>query len=45
MLIAYSDVTKDKEAMDRMLRYTEGRREVPVIVVAGRVQVGYDGGS
>jgi hypothetical protein len=38
-------VTKDKEAMNRMLRYTKGQRLVPVVVEASRVQIGYAGGS
>jgi hypothetical protein len=38
-------VTKDKEAMNLMLRYTKGQRLVPVIVEASRVEIGYAGGS
>ena len=41
----YLEVTKDKEAMDRMLAYTKGRRLVPVIVEGSRVLIGHNGGS
>lgn len=31
--------------MKKMLEYSKGRRDVPVIIEAGRVTIGYDGGS
>jgi glutaredoxin 3 len=36
-------VKKDAEAMKRMLAYTHGEREVPVIVEDGRVTIGFGG--
>ena len=41
----YVDVTRDAAGMKRMLQYSKGSREVPVIVEAGKVTVGYAGGS
>ncbi len=31
--------------MARMLRYTKDRKQVPVIVIRDRVEIGYAGGS
>jgi glutaredoxin len=31
--------------MEEMLRHSQGRRKVPVIVADGRVAIGFDGGS
>lgn len=39
----YFNVKKDTEALKRMLEYSKGRREVPVIVEAGRVTIGFGG--
>jgi glutaredoxin 3 len=39
----YVNVTQSAEAMARMLRYTGGRRDVPVIVDADEVTVGFGG--
>jgi hypothetical protein len=36
-------VKNDKEGMKRMLQASNGRREVPVIVEAGKATVGYGG--
>jgi len=44
MTFQYSDVTRDKTAMQRMLEYSKGRRDVPVIVEDGKVSIGFDGG-
>ena len=41
----YFDVLKDPEAMARMIRYTRGKRLVPVIVEGEEVQIGFAGGS
>ncbi len=30
--------------MQRMLEYSKGRRDVPVIVEYGKVSIGFDGG-
>jgi len=39
----YFNVKKDPAALQRMLGYTRGEREVPVIVEDGRVTVGFGG--
>jgi glutaredoxin 3 len=39
----YFNVKKDADAMKRMLAFTRGEREVPVIVEDGRVTVGFGG--
>jgi glutaredoxin 3 len=39
----YLNVKKDAEAMKRMLAFTRGEREVPVIVEDGRVTIGFGG--
>lgn len=39
----YLNVTKDPQAMERMLELSKGRRVVPVIVEDGNVTVGYGG--
>jgi glutaredoxin len=41
----YVNVTKDKAGMQRMLEFSKGRRDVPVIVEGAQVTVGYAGGS
>ena len=41
----YFNVLQSEEAMDRMLRYSGGRRMVPVVVEGARVEIGYNGGS
>jgi hypothetical protein len=38
------DVTRDKAAMQRMLEYSKGGREVPVIVQGSQVTIGFEGG-
>jgi glutaredoxin len=40
----YVDVTRGKAGMQRMLDYSKGRREVPVIVENGEVTIGFEGG-
>jgi len=37
------DVKKDKKAMDRMLEFSKGARDVPVIVDNGKVSIGFGG--
>jgi glutaredoxin 3 len=39
----YINVKKDAAELDRMLALTGGRRQVPVIVEAGKVTVGFGG--
>jgi glutaredoxin 3 len=39
----YFNVKKDPAALQRMLGYTRGGREVPVIVEDGRVTIGFGG--
>ena len=39
----YLDVKSDKRLLDEMLVLSRGRREVPVIVEAGKVTVGFGG--
>ncbi len=37
------DVTVDSQAMEEMLRLTNGNRRVPVVVEGGRVSIGFGG--
>ncbi len=39
----YHDVKKDSGKLDEMLRLSNGRRQVPVIVEGEKVTVGYGG--
>jgi glutaredoxin 3 len=39
----YVNVKKNPTDLQRMLEFSRGRREVPVIVEAGRVTVGFGG--
>jgi glutaredoxin 3 len=39
----FINVKKDRAELDRMLVLTGGRRQVPVIVEAGKVTVGFGG--
>ncbi|HIE12324.1 MAG TPA: glutaredoxin [Desulfotomaculum sp.] len=39
----YLDVKTDPEALKQMLKYSEGRRAVPVIVEGDKVTVGFGG--
>jgi glutaredoxin len=41
--VRYVNVKKDRNELERMLALTGGRRQVPVIVEAGRVTVGFGG--
>ena len=40
---SYVNVNKDPQGLEAMLRLTNGRRQVPVIVEAGRTTVGFGG--
>ena len=39
----YINVKKDRAELDKMIGLTGGRRQVPVIVDAGRVTIGFGG--
>jgi arsenate reductase-like glutaredoxin family protein len=41
----YLNVLEDRSLLKKMLEYSKGVREVPVIVEEGRVTIGYNGGS
>ena len=39
----YINVKKDRAQLERMLGFSSGRRQVPVIVEGGRVTIGFGG--
>jgi glutaredoxin 3 len=41
--VRYVNVKKDRAELDAMLALTGGRRQVPVIVEAGKVTIGFGG--
>ena len=41
--VDYRNVTLDRALLDEMLKVTRGGRNVPVIVDAGKVTIGYGG--
>ena len=41
--VVYKNVQKDKSAMAEMITLCKGRRDVPVIVEADKVTIGYGG--
>ena len=41
----YYNVVKEPKHIDTMLKHSNGGREVPVIVEAGEVTIGFDGGT
>ncbi len=41
--MVYRNVKEDKAAMAEMLTVSRGRRDVPVILEAGKVTIGYGG--
>jgi len=41
--VVYKNVQKDKSAMAEMMSLCKGRRDVPVILDAGKVTIGYGG--
>ena len=43
--VEYHNVKKDAAALAEMLTLSHGRREVPVIVEAGQVTIGFGGGT
>ena len=41
--VEYINVKKNAAELQRMLQYSQGRRQVPVIVENGRVTIGFGG--
>ena len=41
--VIYRDVIEDPQAMEEMLKASQGTREVPVLLEAGRVIIGFGG--
>jgi hypothetical protein len=41
--VVYKNVQKDKSAMAEMITLCKGRRDVPVILEADKVTIGYGG--
>jgi len=41
--VVYKNVKQDKAAMAEMMTVSKGRRDVPVILEAGKVTIGYGG--
>jgi glutaredoxin 3 len=39
----YVNVLTDNDGLERMLKYSNGRRQIPVIVEAGKVTIGFGG--
>ena len=43
--VDYFDVTSDSGKLAGMLKHSDGKRKVPVIVDQGKVSIGFEGGS
>jgi hypothetical protein len=43
MTVIYRDVKADAQAMEEMLRLTDGNRQVPVMVEGEKVSIGFGG--
>lgn len=43
--VEYCNVRKSPPDLERMLSYTKGGRQVPVIVEGASVTIGFDGGT
>ena len=43
--VEYVNVIEDPDQLDTMLEHSNGARKVPVIVEAGKVTIGFDGGT
>jgi glutaredoxin 3 len=43
--VEYVNVRKDPAGLARMLEFSRGRRDVPVIVDGSEVTIGFDGGT
>jgi glutaredoxin 3 len=39
----YINVLQDDDRLQRMLKYSNGRRQIPVLVEAGKVTIGFGG--
>jgi glutaredoxin 3 len=39
----YINVLQNDDALQRMLKHSNGRRQIPVIVEAGNVSIGFEG--
>ena len=39
----YFDVLSQSDKLDIMLKYSSGKRKVPVIVEEGKIMIGYNG--
>jgi|WetSurSiteA1Bulk_404760.scaffolds.fasta_scaffold834136_1 hypothetical protein len=42
-MVVYRDVVGDAQALEEMLELTKGIRQVPVLVEAGQVSIGFGG--
>jgi hypothetical protein len=45
VVVDYRDVSRQSQALDEMLAYTQGERRIPVIVEQDRVRIGFAGGT
>lgn len=43
--VEYFNVISDPRQLEKMLKHSKGARKVPVIVEAGKVTIGFDGGT
>jgi len=43
MTVIYRDVKEDVQAMEEMLRLTDGNRQVPVMVEGDKISIGFGG--
>ena len=43
--VEYVNVITEPDQLDTMLKHSKGARKVPVIVEAGKVTIGFDGGT
>ena len=43
MPFEYINVKTDRSGLDRMLQFSDGQRQVPVIVDEGKVTIGFGG--
>ena len=43
--VEYIDVLSDAGKLDTMLKYSDGRRKVPIIVDKGKVIIGFNGNA
>jgi hypothetical protein len=43
LTVIYRDVKEDAQAMEEMLRFTRGNRQVPVMVEGEKISIGFGG--